>query len=212
MRALTKLPGYLLALTFLFLVACKNEAPKRTISLDEIRPKSPQKKSQKPKKSQTDTLQQLCNFYTNDSASLRISKISLDLTNDKFFLDRFCFTHQRYVLTDSLDKIFQYKTWFFKDSSACTEAFYNWLDQAGKNKTSVALKSGNIWSSSHEIYLVGQQQILQISSAQRIQLNNWLKWYSGTLDFKGFKYILYAQPRKRTLWLQYANNKKIAAL
>jgi hypothetical protein len=69
----------------------------------------------------------------------------------------------------------------------------------------------SIWSSSHEVYLVGKQQILQISSAQRIQLRNWLKWYSGTLDYKGFKYILYAQPRKKTLWLQYANNK-IAAL
>ncbi len=211
MRALTKLPGYLLALTFLLLVACQNEAPKRTISLDEIRPKSPQKNSQKPKKSQTDTLQRLCNFYTNDSASLQISKISLDETNDKYFLDRFSLTRQRYLLTDSLGKIFQYKNWSFKDSSACTEAFYNWLDQAGKNKGSVALKAGNIWSSNHEIYLVCERQILQISSAERMLLKNWLKWYSGTSDFKGFKYILYAQPRKKTLWLKY-NNNKITAL
>lgn len=211
MRALTKLPGYLLALTFLLLVACQNEAPKRTISLDKIRPKSPQKNSQKPKKSQTDTLQRLCNFYTNDSASLQISKINLDETNDKFFLDRFSFTKQRYLLTDSLGRIFQYKNWSFKDSSACTEAFYNWLDQAGKNKGSVALKAGNIWSSNHEIYLVCERQILQISSAERMLLKNWLKWYSGTSAFKGFKYILYAQPRKKTLWLKY-NNNKITAL
>jgi hypothetical protein len=207
MRALTKLPGYLLALTFLLLVACTNEAPKRTISLDDIRPKSPQKNSQKPEKSQTDTLQRLCNFYTNDSASLQISKISLDETNDKFFLDRFSLTRQRWGLTDSLDKIFQYKNWSFRDSSSCTEAFYNWLDQAGKNKTSVALKSGPIWSSNYEVYLVCDQEIIQISSPQRIFIKNWLKWYSGTAHFKSFKYIIYAQPKKKTLWLKYTNSK-----
>jgi hypothetical protein len=207
MRALTKLPGYLLALTLLLLVACTNEAPKRTISLDEIRPKSPQKNSQKPEKSQTDTLQRLCNFYTNDSTSLQISKISLDESDDKFFLDRFSSTRQRYLLTDSLDKIFQYKTWSFRDSSSCTEAFYNWLDQAGKNKTSVALKSGPVWSSKHEIYLVCDQEIIQISSPQRLLLKNWLKWYSGTAHFKSFKYIIYAQPKKKTLWLKYTNSK-----
>ena len=207
MRALTKLPGYLLALTFLLLLACKNEAPKRTVSLDDIRPKSTQKSSHKPEKSQTDTLQQLCNFYTNDSASLQISKISLDETNEKLFLDRFSLTRQRLLLTDSLGKIFQYKNWSFRDSSSCTEAFYNWLDQAGKNKTSVALKTGQIGSSNHEIYLICDQEIIQIISPQRILLKNWLKWYSGTAHFKSFKYIIYAQPKKKTLWLKYTNSK-----
>ena len=207
MRALTKLPGYLFAVIGLLLFACNTDKPNKTISLEEIRPKSPQKNSQKPKKSQTDTLQRLCNFYTNDSASIQISKISLDKTNDKFFLDRFSLTRQRFLLTDSLGKIFQYKNWSFKDSSACTEAFYNWLDQAGKNKASVALKTGHIWSSNHEIYLVCEQEIIQISSPQRILLKNWLKWYSGTPHFKSFKYILYAQPKKKTLWLKNTNNK-----
>jgi hypothetical protein len=211
MRALTKLPGYLLALTCLFQFACNDSATNQTISLEEIRPKSQKQQTKTPTKSPEDTLQRFCNFYTNDSASLQISKISLDETNDKYFLDRFSLTRQRYLLTDSLGKIFQYKNWSFKDSSACTEAFYNWLDQAGKNKGSVALKAGNIWSSNHEIYLVCERQILQISSAERMLLKNWLKWYSGTSDFKGFKYILYAQPRKKTLWLKY-NNNKITAL
>lgn len=211
MRALTKLPGYLLALTCLFQFACNDSATNQTISLEEIRPKSQKQQTKTPTKSPEDTLQRFCNFYTNDSASLQISKISLDETNDKYFLDRFSLTRQSYLLTDSLGKIFQYKNWSFKDSSACTEAFYNWLDQAGKNKGSVALKAGNIWSSNHEIYLVCERQILQISSAERMLLKNWLKWYSGTSDFKGFKYILYAQPRKKTLWLKY-NNNKITAL
>jgi hypothetical protein len=211
MRALTKLPGYLLALTCLFQFACNDSATNQTISLEEIRPKSQKQQTKTPTKSPEDTLQRFCNFYTNDSASLQISKISLDETNDKYFLDRFSLTRQSYLLTDSLGKIFQYKNWSFKDSSACTEAFYNWLDQAGKNKGCVALKAGNIWSSNHEIYLVCERQILQISSAERMLLKNWLKWYSGTSDFKGFKYILYAQPRKKTLWLKY-NNNKITAL
>lgn len=211
MRALTKLPGYLLALLCSFQFACNDTTSNQTISLEEIRPKSQKQQKKAPTKSTEDTLQRLSNFYTNDSASLQIAKINLAEANDKFFLDRFGLNHQRFVLTDSLGQIFEYKTWSFRDSSACIEAFYNWLDQAGKNKTSVAFKSGNIWSSGHEIYIVSKQQIIQISSAQRILLKHWLKWYSGTPDFKGFNYILSAQPRKKTLWLQYVNNK-IAAL
>jgi hypothetical protein len=207
MRALTKLLGYLSAMAALLLVGCKNEAPKRTLSLDEIRPKSTQRNSQKPEISQSDTLQRLINFYTNDSASLQISKISLDESNEKFFLDRFSLTRQHYLLTDSLDKIFHYHNWSFRDSSSCTEAFYNWLDQAGKNKTSAALKSGQIWSSNHEIYMVCDQEIIQISSPQHIALKNWLKWYSGTPQFKSFKYVIYAQPKRKTLWLKYTNSK-----
>lgn len=210
MRALTKLPGYLLALTCVFFFACADTSSKRTIPFDEIRPKSPQQKKQKPQKSPEDTLQRLINFYTNDSASLQIAHIALDETEDKFFLDRFSSSKQRLTLTDSLGNLFQYKNWSFRDSSSCTEAFYNWLDQAGKNKASVALRTGNIWSIGHEIYLVADRQILQISSAKRILLKNWLKWYSGTPNFDTFKYILYVQPRKKTIWFNYTNRKLTA--
>jgi hypothetical protein len=207
MRALTKLPGYLLALTCLFFFACNDTASKRPISLDEIRPKSPQQNKQIPKNKDKDTLQRLINFYTNDSASLQIATIKRDSTNDKFFLDRFSLTQERFVLTDSLGHVFQYKTWSFKDSNSCIEAFYNWLDQAGKNKASVALKTGNIWSNGYEIYLVADQQILHISSAQRFLMKNWLEWYTGTPNFRIFKYILYTQPKKKTQWLKYTNSK-----
>lgn len=210
MRALTKLPGYLLALSCLYQFACNDTATNQTISLEEIRPKSQTQQTKTPTKSIEDTLQRLINFYTNDSASLQISKIRLDLTNDKFFLDRFSYKLQRYLLTDSLNNTFTYKTWNFKDSSSCTEAFYNWLDQAGKNKTSVALNSGQVWSSSHELYLIGKRQIIQVNSAQRILFKNWLKWYSGTPDYQGVNYMLYTQPRKKTLWLKYTNSKLTA--
>ncbi|MEY4992760.1 MAG: hypothetical protein RI948_1647 [Bacteroidota bacterium] len=207
MCALTKLPGYLLALVCFFFFACNDPASKKTISLDEIRPQATKQLKQKPKKSPEDTLQRLINFYTNDSTSLQIANIKRDSTADKFFLDRFSVIHQRYLLTDSLGHVFAYKTWTFKDSSSCTEAFYNWLDQAGKNKTSVALKTGNIWSKGHEIYLVSNQEIIQISSTERLLLRNWVKWLSGTPNFEAIKYILHAQPRKKTLWLKYTNSK-----
>jgi hypothetical protein len=210
MRALTKLPGYLLALTWMLFFACNDATSKRTISLDEIRPTSTQKSNQKDPENAADTLQRLLNFYANDSASLQIAHIELNDTNDKFFLDRFSLTRQRYLLTDSLQKDFQYSTWFFKDSNSCTEAFYNWLDQAGKNKTSVALRTGNIWSSSHDIYVVADRQILKISSTQPIHLKKWLNWYSGTPEFTTFKYIIYAQPKQKTKWLQHTNSKSKA--
>lgn len=207
MRALTKLPGYLFAGVVLLLFACDTDKPTKTISLEEISPKSEQKNAQKSEESQADTLQRLSNFYANDSASLAISSVALADSDNPFFLDRFSTDKVRYQLTDSTQSIFQYYSWTFKDSNACTEAFYNWLDQAGKNKGSVALRTGNLLSTQHELYIVSKQQIVQISGAQALQMKRWLLWYSGTPDFSPIQYIIYGQPKKKTKWLKYENNK-----
>ncbi len=207
MRALTKLPGYLLALFCLYHVACTNEQPKRTISLDEIRAQSAPKKVQKTKKSQADTLQRLINFYTNDSSQLAIARIFLDSINETHFLDRFTPMIQRFQLKDSSQQHYAYQRWIFKDSSSCTEAFYNWLDQAGKNKSSVGLKTGQIWSLNNAFFMIGKKEIISLSSTEPISFKSWVKWYTGTPDFQGFCYICYAKPKKKTIWMNYTNNK-----
>ena len=207
MRAFTKLPVYLFGLTFLVVISCNQHQEKDAITLDSIRPHSSKKYVQNSAGDQQDTLRKYVNYYANDSAFMQISKVRLDSTPALHFIDRFSATRQKWILQDSNNVFYQYKQWHFKDSSACLEAFYNWLDQAGRQKESVKLFEGSISSANYELIIVGQQEVLFIEAPRNFNHKNWLLWYSGTKDYFPIKYALYVQPKKRTKWFKCTNNQ-----
>ena len=205
MRALNKLLVYLFGLFSLVLIACGQEDAKKPVSLESIRPHSNSDKPQNDSQKAKDTLGPYLNYYANDSATLQIAKLSIDSLGKHRFLDRFTANIQRYLLQDSSQTSFQYCTWNFKDSSACLEAFYNWLDQAGKNKASIPLLKGSVPSVNYNLMLVAEKQILFIESKRTIDFKKWLLWYSGTTISPNCKYVLYSQPKKRTKWFKFEN-------
>ncbi len=205
MRALNKLLVYLFGLFSLVLFACEQDAAKKPVSLDSIRPHSKTNKSKSDQKKAKDTLGPFLNYYANDSASLQIAKLKIDSLGEHRFLDRFSPNIQRFLLQDSSSASFQVCTWNFKDSSACLEAFYNWLDQAGKNNSSVPLLKGSISNANYNLVIVAEKQILYIGSKRAIDFKKWLLWYSGTTKSPDCRYILYSQPKKRTKWFKFEN-------
>jgi hypothetical protein len=205
MRALTKLLVYLFGLFSIVLFACGQEDTKKPVSLDSIRPHSNADKPQNDAKKAKDTLGPFLNFYANDSASLQITELSIDSLGAHRFLNRFTANIQRYLLKDSSSTSFQVCTWYFKDSSACLEAFYNWLDQAGKNNASIPLLKGSISSVDHNLMIIAEKQILFIGSERTIDYKKWLLWYSGTTTRPDCRYVLYSQPKKRTKWFKFEN-------
>lgn len=207
MRAFTKLPAYLFGLMILVVVCCDQHQEKDAVTLDSIRPHSSKKRLQNSAGEQKDTLRKYVNYYANDSAFMQISNVRLDSTPTLHFIDRFSVTRQKWILKDSNNVSFQYKQWHFKDSSACLEAFYNWLDQAGRQKESIKLVEGSISSSNYELIIVGQQEVLFVEAPRHFNYNKWLLWYIGTKDYLPIKYALYVQPKKRTKWFKYINNK-----
>jgi hypothetical protein len=210
MRALNKLLVYLFGLFSLVVFACGQADQKKAVSLDSIRPHSNANKTQNDSKKATDTLGPFLNYYANDSASMQIAQLSIGSLDEHKFLDRFTANIQRYLLQDSSSTSFQFCSWSFKDSSACLEAFYNWLDQAGKNNTVVQLKKGSVPSVNYDLMLVAEKQILFIGSKRAIDFKKWLRWYSGTTTRSDCKYILYTQPKKRTKWFKYQNAHIVA--
>jgi hypothetical protein len=205
MRALTKLLVYLFGLFSIVLFACGQEGTKKPVSLDSIRPHSNADKPQNDAKKAKDTLGPFLNFYANDSASLQIAELSIDSLGAHRFLNRFTANIQRYLLKDSSSTSFQVCTWYFKDSSACLEAFYNWLDQAEKNNASIPLLKGSISSVDHNLMIIAEKQILFIGSERTIDYKKWLLWYSGTTTRPDCRYVLYSQPKKRTKWFKFEN-------
>ena len=205
MRALNKLLVYLFGLFSLMLFACGQHGSKKPVSLDSIRPHSSANKSKNTPKKTKDTLGPFLNYYANDSASLQIAQLKIDSLGEHRFLDRFTSNIQRFLLQDSCSASFQVCTWNFKDSSACLEAFYNWLDQAGKNNSSVPLLKGSVPSGNYSLMIVAEKQILYIASKRAIDFKKWLLWHSGTTTSPDCRYILYSQPKKRTKWFKFEN-------
>lgn len=207
MRALTILPIYLFGLCGALFVGCTEQANQKVVSLKAISPKSKKKHEHITVKNNTDTLNVFLNYYANDSANLQITGIQLNRSNTPLFLDRFSSKTQHFILADQSAQQFEFRKWEFKDSSACLDAFYNWLDQAGNNKASVPLLSGSVHSSRFNLLLVAQKELLLIESERAIAYQKWLLWHSGTETATTCRYILYAQPKKRTKWFKYSFGK-----
>lgn len=201
MRALPKLPIYLLGALLALVFSCSEKPAQKTVSLDKIRPKSETKQVYIHAGKKSDTLRHWVNYYANDSASLQIAAVQTDTTQQIWFLDRFGKPSKRFLLTDSSATKFLVRTWEFKDSSACNEAFYNWLDQAGKNKSSVALNTGQVSAVNYQLFVVSEKHIFQLQTSKAFDAKKWLSWLSGNEEFAKLRYQLIIKPKKKTIWL-----------
>ena len=201
MRALPKLPIYLLSALFALVLSCSEKPAQKTVSLDKIRPQSEQQLLNQRAVKNSDTLRHWVNYYANDSASLQIATVRTDTTQQTWFLDRFGQPSKRFILTDSSAHDFLVRTWKFKDSTACYEAFYNWLDQAGKNKTSVPLLTGQIHTVNYQLFVVAEKHIFQLQTTKAFDAKKWLSWLKGNEDFANMRYQLILKPKKRSIWL-----------
>lgn len=211
MRSLLKFPSYLALIHFLLIFGCQDNEPKTKIDLEDIRPKAQNKTNEVAPVNNADSLNYLYKFYVNDSSNLKITKIVADTLTKNQFLDRFSLKNDRYFLKDTNQNEFHYQSWNFKDSASCYEAFYNWLDQAGKNRSSIALNTGDVSHQSHGLYIISNKQIIFIMAPQTIVNLNWIKWYCGNQKISRLDYILTMKPRQKTNWLNY-NNGKIKSL
>lgn len=211
MRSLLKVLGYITIIHVLFLFGCQEKETRTKIDLDDIRPKAQNKIKEIAPINHSDTLNYLYKFYANDSSNLKITKIEADTLTKNQFLDRFSLKNNRYFLKDTNQNEFHYQRWDFKDSASCYEAFYNWLDQAGKNRSSIALNTGDVSHESHGLFLISNKQIIYIMAPQAIENLKWIKWYCGNQNISRLDYILAMKPRQKTNWLNY-NNGKIKSL
>lgn len=201
MRVLPKLPIYLLGALLALVFSCTEKPAQKTVSLDKIRPKSETKRTNMQTEKKSDTLRHWVNYYANDSASVQIAAVQKDTTQQIWFLDRFGKPSKRFLLTDSSANEFVVRTWEFRDSSACNEAFYNWLDQAGKNKSSVALNTGQVSSAKYQLFVVSEKHIFELQTTKAFDAKKWLSWLSGNEEFAKMRYQLIIKPKKKTIWL-----------
>lgn len=189
------------------LYSCSTDQDKPTINLNDIRPKAGQNKAIEKQKPQQDTLAYLYKIYANDSAKMQIAQILPDTLLTIHFLDRFSQQHQRYFLTDSSARHFEFQSWDFKDSTQCYEAFYNWLDETTHSKSGAGISSIDLKLQKNSLILIANNQILFVLSDQKIQKDKWIKWYSANQNAALLHFIALKEPRKKTKWLQYSHGK-----
>lgn len=198
---------YLFTVCIALIYSCTTDQNKPAIDLNDIRPKAKQNRAIKKQISQQDTLAYLYKIYANDSARMQIAQILPDTLLTIHFLDRFSQQHQRYFLTDSSARHFEFQSWDFKDSTQCFEAFYNWLDEATLSKDGAGISSIDLKLQKNSLILIANKQILFVFSDQKIQNDKWIKWYSAHQKVKLLHFIALKEPRKKTKWLQYSHGK-----
>lgn len=207
MRAFTKHLCYLLLFCMGILMSCESSGSTKQVDLNDIRPKARAQQQNKSEEISKDTLRAFYNYYANDSAQLGIAKIAPDTLLKTHFLDRFSQAKLRLLLTDSSGQAFAYHHWSFPDSVATMEAFYNWLDQAGKQQQSVQLGVGDILHATHGLYIVSEHEIFFLQSKEVIRYTNWLKWFQGKADTSPIYFVMRMKPKQKTKWFHYTNTK-----
>ena len=204
MRALTNPLFYILVSVLTGLFACQQQPDDSVKNLDQIRPKSHTKTKKIVTTKEVDTLNTFLKTYANDSCSLRMATVFLDSSLTKHFLNRFSQQHFHVICLDSLQQVFGYQEWSFKDTNQAKEAFFNWLDQFETHKEFKIGSTENLFHEYTLIVLAGKK-IVQVNSPKKIKYNDWLRFWSGHYQNANFSYILWAQPKKKTKWYRYKN-------
>ena len=151
----------------------------------------------------------------NEDTTLNLSNLDIEISktynlsaND--FLDRFQSeeSFKRLFLTSN-DSIY-FKSWSFRDSTACMNAFYNWLDCFGKDCSPIELYSTDFITSNYNLLLVFENQIHSIISKENQNLQVWHRYFEAENDISEYHYILEQKRNQSMTWFEY--NREVSTL
>ena len=152
----------------------------------------------------------------NEDTTLNLSNLDIEISktynlsaND--FLDRFQSeeSFKRLFLTSN-DSIY-FKSWSFRDSTACMNAFYNWLDCFGKDCSPIELYSTDFITSNYNLLLVFENQIHSIISKENQNLQVWHRYFEAENDISEYHYILEQKRNQSMTWFEF-NNREMSTL
>ncbi len=148
----------------------------------------------------------------NGDTTLNLSNLDIEIsktykisTNE--FLDRFhsVESFKRLILTSN-DSIY-FKSWYFQDSTACMNAFYNLLDCFGKDCTPIELYSTDFITSNYNLLLVFENQIHSINSKENQDLQVWHRYFEAENNISEYHYILEQKRNQSMTWFEFINRK-----
>lgn len=190
------------ALIFFILIlcfACTNKEEK-VLKLDDLVSGSEVKKFN-PDTTQVQSNTNSISYFVRllaDSLSLDHKVISVDTS--------FSFPERFHPLkTDkvnfNLPDLLTYKHWKWSDSIKANQAFFNWLDQFGERKISLIVGDEVTVSKKGFLVLVQDKSMVYLEFGRTFKPEFYLHKLTDCGFGKHWKYILYQQPVKKTIWV-----------
>jgi hypothetical protein len=179
--------------------ACSNKEEK-VLKLDDLVSGS------EVKKFNPDTTQVQSNI-NSISYFVRLFADSLGLDHSVISVDTsFSFPERFHPLkTDkvnfNLPDLIAYKHWKWSDSIKSNQAFFNWLDQFGDRKISLIIGDEVSVSKKGFLVLVQEKSVVYLEFGRNFKPEFYLHKLTSCGFGKHWKYILYQQPLKKTIWI-----------
>lgn len=191
--------NFLYLITILLIFSCSSEQEK-VVGLDEIVSGSKENKEEKDTTVVNDTTQKLSFFVNRLCDSLKINKETTFIDSTFDFPERF---HP--LKTDkvnfNLPDLLAYKHWKWTDSIKANQAFFNWLDQFGERKISLIVGDEVFVSKKGFLVLVQDKSVVYLEFGRTFKPEFYLHKLTDCGFGKHWKYILYQQPVKKTIWV-----------
>ncbi len=204
---------------FIFITACNSNQQEEVISLDDLTGHSDRYNEDSLKKNGQDNVDKvkviLPEFLQRFADSTQLSNENFNIVDSTTFTDRFGADSTLKIIwskTNNMDNnIFEQSSlfyWHYKDSTRCTNAFYNWLDCFGKSCKSLKVKDNknlqkdfaSIWVSEKEIYYLSSNENYKISDLENLfNREKKLTW----------KYILVQNKNSAAKWFMYDDKNKL---
>ena len=188
---------YLFIVLFIFSCSSENE---KVVKLDDIVSGSKEINVEKDTIEFNDTTQKLSFFVNRLCDSLKINKKTTFIDSSFDFPERF---HPIKIdkVTFNQGDLISYKHWKWSDSIKANQAFFNWLDQFGERKTSLIIGDEVSVSKKGFLVLVQDKSVVYLEFGRTFKPEFYLHKLTDCGFGKHWKYILYQQPVKKTIWI-----------
>jgi len=206
MKHLRLLKNYSPILFTVFFISCSSSPKTEAVDLEDVLPSSKKYTEEQAKDSvrvYTEPKHSHDNFTLLDTVLYeQFPELIpvLNLTPDRFFVDRLRPT-SKINKTINLDSVaIQFVVWEFTDSIQTENAFFNWLDNFGEDQDALRIAEPFRYKESANYIYVGQQKIVYVY-AQEIFDYSPFEQLIETVYGKEWKYCVHQQKGKRAKWL-----------
>lgn len=151
-----------------------------------------------------DTIQPILDHFILNGVEVN----SIFLNNKRMIPEQFgSLSNEKYTLNRIEDTV-QYYNWKFKDSLHTMNAFFNWMDNFGKNGRTIKIgEEKNVHTAPFIIY-VGDTNILFIESTQNFDEEIWDNYFES-IGMNNWSYFLKQNKRSKVRWYEFLEGEKV---
>ncbi len=189
---------YILIVPVLFLLSCSDKEEK-VIDIHDLLPSAENGDSIPATEDEDGHEELLKNFQLINPDILEVG-----MTSKKHFIDRFgADTSFQYILRSKEDSL-NYREWYFSDSVKTSNAFFNWLDIAGRGESVHIGDPIRLNDRSFEMFV--NDSLIVMIEGEEVNFESW-KNYLEAKGIEDWTHILQQKGKNKARWYYMEEGK-----